>query len=154
MIDAYCVHSPNCDCSRLRLDCLCCRIAGPWPPAAPPLPAEDAAPAAPKITYDEHVRPILREHCATCHNHDTKKSDLAIDSYAAIMRGGASGEVVVAGNPDGSRLWALVNHTDEPKMPPKQDKLPEAKLATDQGLDRGRRAGECRLDGQDRKSRP
>ncbi len=98
---------------------VCCLVSS--------LRADEAAPA--KVTYDEHVRPILREHCATCHNPDTKKSDLAIDSYAAIMRGGASGEVIEPGNPDGSRLWGLVNHTDEPKMPPNQDKLPEAKLA-------------------------
>ncbi|HEY1785429.1 MAG TPA: c-type cytochrome domain-containing protein, partial [Pirellulales bacterium] len=89
---------------------------------------EPAAPAAAKISYDEHVRPILREHCATCHNQDTKKSDLAIDSYAAIMHGGAGGEVVAAGDLDGSRLWALVSHTEEPKMPPNQDKLADAKL--------------------------
>src|SRR5580698_3205410 len=90
------------------------------------LRADDAPPA--KITYDEHVRPILREHCATCHNQDTKKSDLAIDSYSALMHGGASGEVITAGDPDGSRLWGLVNHSEEPKMPPNQDKLPDAKL--------------------------
>ncbi len=93
------------------------------------LRADEAAPPAAKITYDEHVRPILREHCATCHNQDTKKSDLSIDTFAAIMQGGASGGVVEPGNPDGSRLWGLVNHTEEPKMPPNQDKLADAKLA-------------------------
>jgi WD40 repeat protein len=95
---------------------------------AAPLAAEDAAPA--KITYDEHVRPILRQHCFTCHNQDTKKSDLALDSFAAAMRGGAGGEVVLVGDLDNSRLWDLVNHTGEPKMPPEQDKLPDAKLQT------------------------
>ncbi len=99
------------------MDFSCCATAG--------LRADE--PAA-KISYDEHVRPILREHCATCHNQDTKKSDLAIDSYAAIMHGGASGEVVAPGDLDGSRLWGLVNHTEEPKMPPNQDKLADAKL--------------------------
>jgi len=88
---------------------------------------EPAAPAA-KISYDEHVRPILREHCATCHNQDTKKSDLAIDSYASLMHGGAGGEVIAPGDLDNSRLWALVSHTEEPKMPPNQDKLADAKL--------------------------
>jgi WD40 repeat protein len=89
---------------------------------------EPPAPPAAKISYDEHVRPILREHCATCHNQDTKKSDLAIDSYAAIMHGGAGGEVIAPGDLDGSRLWALVSHSEEPKMPPNQDKLADAKL--------------------------
>ena len=69
------------------------------------------------------------------------------------MHGGASGEVVEPGDLDGSRLWGLVNHTDEPKMPPNQDKLPDAKLDIDQGLDRRRRAGECRLDRRRPKSR-
>lgn len=90
------------------------------------VPAADA-PAA-KINYDEHVKPILREHCFTCHNQDNAKSDLALDSYGSLMRGGAGGEVVLAGDLESSRLWALVSHAEEPKMPPNQDKLADAKL--------------------------
>lgn len=88
-----------------------------------------AAGAAPKITYDEHVRAIFREHCFSCHNQDKKKGDLALDSFAAMMRGASSGEVVVAGDLDSSRLWAVISHTDEPKMPPNQDRIPDGKLA-------------------------
>jgi len=36
--------------------------------------AKPAGPAAPKITYDEHVRPILREHCFSCHSADKQES--------------------------------------------------------------------------------
>lgn len=89
--------------------------------------AEDA-PA--KITYDEHVQPIFRQHCFTCHGADEAKSDLRTDNYAALMRGGASGEVVTAGDADVSRLWMLVSHQEAPEMPPKQDKLPEEALNT------------------------
>jgi hypothetical protein len=89
--------------------------------------AQDAAPAE-KITYDDHVKPIFREHCFSCHNQDTKKSDLSVAAFPALMAGGASGAVIEPGDPDSSRLWALVAHIDEPKMPPMQDKLPEAKL--------------------------
>jgi WD40 repeat protein len=88
-----------------------------------------AAPAAPaKITYDEHVRPVLREHCFSCHSADKQESGLALDTYQKTMAGGSSGEVVIAGDLASSRLWALVSHAEEPKMPPKQDKLPAAKL--------------------------
>lgn len=91
--------------------------------------ADEAKPAdMAKVTYDDHVRPILREHCFSCHNQDTKKSDLSVATFAAIAQGGASGKVVEPGDLDSSRLWALVSHTDEPKMPPGQDKLPQAKL--------------------------
>ena len=55
------------------------------------------AAAAPEDHLRRHVRPILREHCYTCHNQDTAKSDLAMDSYAKLMAGGSSGEVVIAG---------------------------------------------------------
>ena len=89
-----------------------------------------ADPAAKKITYEEHVKPIFREHCFSCHNQETKKSDLSLAAYGSLMEGGASGAVVEAGDPDVSRLWALVSHAEEPKMPPEQDKLPEEKLAT------------------------
>lgn len=95
--------------------------------------ADEAAAAAKpeeKITYTDQVQPIFREHCYTCHNQNQAKSDLALDSFSRIMQGGASGAVVQPGDPDNSRLWQLVAHLDTPEMPPMQDKLPEAKLAT------------------------
>ena len=58
--------------------------------------AQDAA--AEKITYDEHVKPIFREHCFSCHNQDTKKSDLSLAAYGATMAGGASGAVIEPGD--------------------------------------------------------
>ncbi|MCA9268587.1 MAG: hypothetical protein KDA41_08960, partial [Planctomycetales bacterium] len=94
-----------------------------------PARADDAKPAGPKITYDEHVRPILRQHCFTCHSQDKKESGLALDNYGAVMEGGSSGEIVFGGDLDSSRLWSLVNHDEEPFMPPKQDRLAEEKLA-------------------------
>lgn len=90
--------------------------------------AKPSAPAAPRVTFDEHVRPIFREHCFSCHSADKQESGLALDSYAKTMAGGSSGEVVLSGDLASSRLWALVSHTEEPKMPPRQDKLAAAKL--------------------------
>ncbi len=91
--------------------------------------ADDAAEsAAAKITYDDHVRPILREHCFSCHNQNGAKGGLTLDSYAKLIEGGSSGEVVIDQDLDASRLWMLVSHEEEPFMPPGQDQLPEAKL--------------------------
>jgi WD40 repeat protein len=90
--------------------------------------AEEAAKPAAKITYDEHVRPIFREHCFSCHNQDSKKSDLSLATFASVSAGGSTGQVIEPGDPDSSRLWSLVSHAEEPKMPPNQDKLPQAKL--------------------------
>ena len=94
--------------------------------------ADEAKPAdpkaQPKITFDEHIVPIFREHCLSCHNQNEAKSDLALDTYARTMAGGAGGEVVVAGDIDSSRLYALVAHTETPKMPPSQDRIADAKV--------------------------
>ncbi len=79
-----------------------------------------------KITFDEHIKPIFREHCLSCHNQADKQSDLALDSYAGSLAGGSSGEVVAEGNPGASRLMALLNHTEQPFMPPEKEAIPEA----------------------------
>lgn len=86
--------------------------------------------AAKKVTYDDDVKPIFRQHCLTCHNQSDKRGGLAIDSYGALLEGGGSGEVVYDdGDYDSSRLWQLVNHDDTPTMPPDQPKIAAAQLA-------------------------
>ncbi|WP_419194459.1 c-type cytochrome domain-containing protein [Novipirellula herctigrandis] len=83
-----------------------------------------------KITYEEHIKPVFRQHCFSCHNQGEKKGGLALDSYLALIEGGGSGEIVYDdGDVSGSRLWQLVNHDDTPIMPPNQDKIPAEQLA-------------------------
>lgn len=88
----------------------------------------DAAPAE-KITFVDHVQPILRAKCGNCHSAGEAKGGLVLDSYGTTMTGGASGAVIEPGDLDGSRLWALVAHKEQPAMPPKEAKLPEDQLA-------------------------
>lgn len=92
-----------------------------------------------KVTFDDHIKPIFREHCASCHNQNDKESDLALDTYRATLAGGSSGEVIAEGNSGGSRLFALVSHAEQPHMPPDQPPIPEAqrdllKRWIDQGM--------------------
>ncbi len=81
-----------------------------------------------KITYEDHIKPIFREHCTSCHNSNDKKSGLALDSYQATLAGGSGGEALVAGDLESSRLYGLTAHKEQPTMPPKQDIIPKAKL--------------------------
>lgn len=90
------------------------------------VPGDDAAK---KVTYEDHVKPIFREHCFSCHNQADAKGGLALDSFASLMEGGGSGEIVYDGDAASSRLWMLINHEDTPEMPPNQDKLAAEKLA-------------------------
>lgn len=81
-----------------------------------------------KITYDDHIKTIFREHCTSCHNANDKKSGLALDSYQATLAGGSGGEALVAGDLESSRLYGLTAHKEQPYMPPKQDMIPQAKV--------------------------
>src|SRR5262245_35158519 len=87
-----------------------------------------AADAPKKITYDEHVLPILKEKCVACHNVDKMSSGLVLNNYAQLMEGGATGEVVKPGDPDGSRLLLTMTHKVQPFMPPKSPALPKETL--------------------------
>jgi WD40 repeat protein/mono/diheme cytochrome c family protein len=100
-------------------------VAVSWLTNSAPARADDL-PA--KVTYVDHVQPIFRQRCFACHGPDMKKNDLALDNYAAAVKGGASGEAVIAADPDSSQLWLMVNHEIEPAMPLKADKLPQAEL--------------------------
>jgi len=71
-----------------------------------------------KLTYDDHIRPLLENKCFSCHNPDKKKGGLELTSYAGLMNGGSGGAVVDAGNPQGSRLWTCSAKKEEPFMPP------------------------------------
>lgn len=82
-----------------------------------------------KVTFVDHVMPFLENACLNCHNPDEAKGGLDLTSYAATMAGGSGGDVVQAGNPDGSRLFTLTAHTEEPVMPPNKPKSDEKYLA-------------------------
>src|SRR5437660_580966 len=99
--------------------------------AAAALPARAADPKKPaKVTYEEHVLPILRDKCIGCHSPDKSRGGLVVSTYTSIMAGGSSGEVVKPGDPDNSRLFQLVSHKQEPFMPPKSPPIPPENVET------------------------
>lgn len=83
-----------------------------------------------KVTYDDHVVPILRDKCFACHNQDRKSGGLRLNTYTNLMAGGASGAPLKPGDPDGSLLYKLMTHKEEPFMPPKSPLLPKESLDT------------------------
>ncbi len=81
-----------------------------------------------KVTYDDNVAPIFRQRCGTCHNPTAKKADLDVTNYLKLMQGGATGAVIEPGDADSSYLFMLVTHKEEPYMPQKADKMPDAEI--------------------------
>lgn len=97
------------------------------PPAAGPetAPAGAASPAPELIDYFENkVRPVLAEHCYSCHGPEKSKGGLRADSLQALLTGGESGPTLVVGNPDASRIIQAIRYDGGTQMPPKE-KLPQ-----------------------------
>lgn len=90
--------------------------------AAPAL-ADDAP-----VTYIDHVRPILQQHCFTCHGPDKQSGGLNLSNYAALMGGGSAGEVVSPQDVAGSSLVGVMDHTRQPTMPPNTQPIDAAKI--------------------------
>ena len=80
-----------------------------------------------KTTFDDHIKAVFAQRCASCHNPNKRSADLDVTNFTNLMQGGASGSVIEPGDPDFSRLFDLVTHSDEPKMPP-SNKIPDAEI--------------------------
>jgi hypothetical protein len=84
-----------------------------------------AAESAKKVTYDDHILPILKDKCVSCHNQDKTKAGLNLANYLKLMEGSSSGAVVKPGDPDASPLLLTMTHKQEPFMPPSAPQLPK-----------------------------
>jgi uncharacterized membrane protein/mono/diheme cytochrome c family protein len=75
--------------------------------------------------YGARIHPIFANHCFTCHGPEKHKSNLRLDSYTSLMRGGKHGTVIKAGNVPSSELFRRITlpTTDDDYMP-KENKRP------------------------------
>ncbi len=81
--------------------------------------------------FEARIRPLLAEKCYQCHSRQTKKTKggLLLDSPEGLLKGGDSGELFVAGDPDKSLLIKAVRYRDEDlRMPPDDKKLGGAQV--------------------------
>ena len=71
--------------------------------------------------FETTIRPILVESCYKCHSETEGKSNgsLTLDTRDALLKGGATGPALIAGDPDKSLLIQAVRYADEDlQMPP------------------------------------
>jgi len=103
---------------------VCCGFSG----AVLALPGtEETAPRAPAglLEFEKDILPIFRENCLRCHGEKKQKGGLDLRTPAGILRGGESGEVIIAGKPGESRLLELLSKGEMP--PGKKTRLDPAK---------------------------
>ncbi|MEM7385655.1 MAG: c-type cytochrome domain-containing protein [Verrucomicrobiota bacterium] len=104
--------------------------AGSLEPApVKPVVAKRTAPGAKpralgaRSPFNRHIVPILKKHCYSCHDSKKQKGDLRLDSPEWIRKGGASGMVVVPGDPKTSSLYYLtLLPPDDPDIMPAKGK--------------------------------
>lgn len=88
-----------------------------------------------QITFFEtKVRPVLAAHCFQCHGPQKQEAGLRLDSRAAVLRGADEGPVVVAGQPQKSRLLAAIRGEGDLQMPPDESLAAEAVAAFEQWI--------------------
>ena len=82
--------------------------------------AVEAAP--PDFARD--VAPIFATYCVGCHNADEPESNLSLETFDQLQRGGEHGGVIVPGRSDASRLVRMLTGELEPQMPPEDNERP------------------------------
>jgi hypothetical protein len=78
-------------------------------------------------SYSKQIRPLLTKYCLECHNAKTSKGTLSLETYQAIMDGSDNGPVIVANQPNKSKLVLLTEHKEKPTMPPPKAKFQPTK---------------------------
>ncbi len=73
--------------------------------------------------FADHVAPLLRESCLSCHKGSRARNGLDLRTLPNILKGGSSGPAVIPGDPEGSLLFQVMVHTREPYMPPDEPPL-------------------------------
>ena len=82
-----------------------------------PLAAEEPGPTEGVAFFEQHIRPLLIEHCIKCHGPNDPKSGLRLDSFEHLLAGGESGSAIERGNVGDSLLVSAVNY-ESLEMPP------------------------------------
>jgi hypothetical protein len=80
------------------------------------------------LTFEKDIKPLLDKSCVKCHSGDKPKSKYKVDSLAALIKGGESGDpAVIAGHSDKSPIVLYTSDAvEEMEMPPveKRDRFP------------------------------
>ena len=103
--------------------------AAAWadPPAAKPapVPADHAERMRKGLElFKTTVRPLLAKHCLECHGGRKTQGGFDLSDRKPLMDSGSVGKDAAS-----SRMFRLVTHEEEPRMPHKADKLPAEAIA-------------------------
>ncbi len=109
---------------------LLCWVAGLSAPLAAIAATSEFAPADLEF-FERKIRPVLVEHCYTCHNSaGTAESGLRLDDRNGLLEGGMRGPAIRPGQPRSSLLLRAMRHPSlDFRMPLGGARLPDAVIA-------------------------
>jgi len=82
-----------------------------------------------KVDYLRDIKPILSQHCYSCHNAKIHKGKLRLDTAALLRKGGRNGPAIVPGHADKSLLMDALRGTNGvTQMPYKKPAFAEAQM--------------------------
>ncbi|MBI1348564.1 hypothetical protein GC163_20005 [bacterium] len=85
--------------------------------------------AAPAVSFAKDIAPILVDKCGNCHDAQRASGGLCLENFAAMERGGRSGPLLVAGNPNNSLLMArLASPNPMQRMPRNAEPLSQDEI--------------------------
>ena len=96
---------------------------------AAPLCAADPPSAAAIEFFETKIRPVLADHCFSCHGEKKQQAGLRLDTAGGMQKGSDDGPVVVPGDPAKSKLIKSVRREGDNPMPPKHPLAVEAVAA-------------------------
>lgn len=79
--------------------------------------------------FETRVRPVLAEHCYSCHGAERQRSDLRVDHIIALQKGGETGAALIPGDGEKSLLLEAIRYTNVDLQMPPSGRLPEAAIA-------------------------
>ena len=82
------------------------------------LAADDAKQGKTKVTFEEHVLPILKARCVKCHAGADPAHGLRLTTRREILRGGKSGPAMRIAAAESSLLWEKLASNEMPKGGP------------------------------------
>jgi uncharacterized membrane protein len=94
--------------------------------ATPDVTTEPAPTSGDKLVFQQVIRPLLEAKCNKCHHDGKEKGGLRMDTYELAMKGGDSGDNIVATKPDDSLLIIRMKlpADDDDHMPPEGKEQP------------------------------
>ncbi len=83
------------------------------------------------VDFARDVRPILQQHCYSCHGEKKQKAGLRLDIKAAALKGGDKHSPdIISGKASDSPLIHFITTDDDDELMPPKGKLPASDIAT------------------------